>query len=142
MVSLYLAAIGLAVGLALAALIVWLAVPPYDDEDDDGDVDELPADGMPALAAAHGDARAFRRQRLGDAAPDAARRAQHQRPLAPQPQIHDDSPLGLAPSLGAAAAARDISGKAAAMHVPSSIGVVRRWQAFTGRIAEGWRGNG
>ena len=54
MVSLYLAAIGLAVGLALDALIVRLAVPPYDD--DDGNPDELPAGGMPALAPAHGEA--------------------------------------------------------------------------------------
>ena len=67
MVSLYLAAIGLAVGLALDALIVRLAVSPYDGEDDDGDVDEedvaeedsaeLAASG--ALAAAHAEAGAL-----------------------------------------------------------------------------------
>ena len=66
MVSLYLAAIGLAVGLALDALIVRLAVSPYDD-DDGGDADEedvaeedsaeIAASG--ALAAAHAEAGAL-----------------------------------------------------------------------------------
>ena len=47
MVSLYLAAIGLAVGLALDALIVRLAVSPYDGEDDDCDLDYVPNEARP-----------------------------------------------------------------------------------------------
>ena len=60
MVSLYLALIGLVVGLALDAVIVRLAVPP-DDEEEDASEDELPVDtesveppSVPALAVARG----------------------------------------------------------------------------------------